>query len=205
MLNLMMKDKLPSVFYNQFLPNFNLLVFCILLTYKTYSPLLIGVSLFILYFYSYFVHRLFHSLPSIINFHTNLHHNKLFNSTKIKKILNLFLELFTNVLFFVIFYYVQKILFNHNYIPEIVIFYYGFIYTTVHIINYSIIHTSPAHTLHHTTSEQLYTKCCNYGPDLVDHIFNTNYNNEIENYNHIIPNTILSFLITYYIYKPKLF
>ena len=204
MLNLIMKDKLPSAFYNQFIPNLNLLVFCILLTYKTYSPILVSVSLFILYFYSYFVHRLLHSLPGVFNFHTNLHHNKVENSNKIQQISNLFLELVTNVSFFVIFYYVQKILFN-NYIPEIVIFYYGFIYTTIHIINYSIVHTSPAHILHHTTSEEVYTKCCNYGPDLADHLFNTNYSNEIENYNHIIPNSILSFLITYYIYNPKLF
>jgi sterol desaturase/sphingolipid hydroxylase (fatty acid hydroxylase superfamily) len=204
MLNLIMKDKLPSAFYNQFIPNLNLLVFCILLTHKTYSPILVSASLFILYFYSYFVHRLLHSLPSIFNFHTNLHHNKLLNSNKIQQISNLFLELVTNISFFVIFYYVQKILFN-SCIPDIVIFYYGFIYTSIHIINYSIIHTSQSHVLHHTTSEQLYTKCCNYGPDLADHIFNTNYNNEIENYNHIIPNSILSFLITYYIYKPKLF
>ena len=115
--------------------------------------------------------------------------------------MNLSIELVTNIMFFVLFYYIQKIL-NIDVIPEILIFYYGFIYVTVHIINYSVFNCREAHVLHHTTSQHL-DKTTNYGPDLADHICHTNNNNNFENYNHIIPNVILSFLTTYCIYKPK--
>jgi hypothetical protein len=90
-------------------------------------------------------------------------------------------------------------------VPEIIIFYYGFLYTTVHIINYSIFHTANEHVLHHDTTDDNTVKTCNYGPDLMDKIFETNYSNKFENYNHIIPNIMMSFLITYYFYKPTLF
>ena len=47
---------------------------------------------------------------------------------------------------------------------------------------------------------------CNYGPDFIDHLFNTKCDkNTFENYNHIIPNILISFLLTYYLYKPELF
>ena len=59
--------------------------------------------------------------------------------------------------------------------------------------------------MHHESTASMEKKTCNYGPDLVDHVFNTNCKEKFENYNHIIPNTLMSFLITYYLYKPELF
>ncbi len=50
--------------------------------------------------------------------------------------------------------------------------------------------------MHHKTTDDEEVKTCNYGPDLADHIFNTNCRKTtFENYNHIIPNTLMSFLI----------
>lgn len=205
MLHLLLKEKLPSIFYNQFIPDYIIFILSIILTYKKYSPLLTGVSMVILYFYSYFIHKLFHYLPIIMNIHLKYHHNHSENKKIIHKYLNLAVELFSNIMFFVIFYYIQKVL-GINFVPEILIFYYGFIYVSVHIVNYSIFHVSEAHILHHANSSSIEKKeNCNYGPDLVDHIFVTNCNKNIENYNHIIINTLLSFLFTYYFYKPQLF
>jgi len=205
MLHLLLKEKLPSIFYNQFIPGYIIFILGIILTYKKYSPLVTGVSMAILYFYSYFIHKLFHYLPIIMNIHLNFHHNHSENKKIMYKYLNLVVELFSNIMFFVIFYYIQKVL-GLNFVPEILIFYYGFIYVSIHIINYSIFHSSEAHILHHVNSSSIEkNKNCNYGPDLVDHIFFTNCNKNIENYNHIIINTLLSFLFTYYFYKPQIF
>jgi len=205
MFQILLKDKLPYFFRNQFIPNFIVFILGILLTYKLYSPLLISASIIILYFYSYFIHIIFHYFPDIINIHINRHHNSEENNEPVLKTINLLIELFANIMFFVIFYYIQKLL-SIRFVPEIILFYYGFIYVSVHIINYSIFHKARAHVLHHRSSEQAdKNKTCNYGPDLVDHIFNTNCDEKVENYNHIIPNTMISFLITYYLYKPQLF
>jgi len=205
MLHLFHKDKLPNIFSNQFIPNFITFIFAFILTHKKYSPTLTGISIFILYFYSYFIHKLLHYLPNMLNLHLNNHHGSNKNNDLLYNFLNLSIELFTNIMFFVIFYYIQKIL-QINFIPEIIIFYYGFIYVSIHIINYSIFHASKTHVLHHETANKIQkNKTCNYGPDLVDHIFKTNYNNKVENYNHILPNILMAFLLTYYFYKPQIF
>ena len=205
MLHLFHKDKLPNIFSNQFIPNFITFIFAFILTHKKYSPILTGISIFILYFYSYFIHKLLHYLPNMLNLHLNNHHGSNKNNDLLYNFLNLSIELFTNIMFFVIFYYIQKIL-QINFIPEIIIFYYGFIYVSIHIINYSIFHASKTHVLHHETANKIQkNKTCNYGPDLVDHIFKTNYNNKVENYNHILPNILMAFLLTYYFYKPQIF
>jgi hypothetical protein len=205
MLHLFHKDKLPNIFSNQFIPNFITFIFAFILTHKKYSPILTGISIFILYFYSYFIHKLLHYLPNMLNLHLNNHHGSNKNNDLLYNFLNLSIELFTNIMFFVIFYYIQKIL-QINFIPEIIIFYYGFIYVSIHIINYSIFHASKIHVLHHETTNKIQkNKTCNYGPDLVDHIFKTNYNNKVENYNHILPNILMAFLLTYYFYKPQIF
>jgi len=205
MLHLFYKDRLPSIFSNQFIPNFITYIFAVILTYKKYSPIMTSIYILILYFYSYFIHKFLHYLPNIINLHLNDHHNSIQNQNILYNFLNLSLELVTNILFFVVFYYAQKIL-QIKFVPEILIFYYGFIYVSVHIINYSIFHASKTHVLHHESSDKIdKSKTRNYGPDLADHVFKTNYDNKIENYNHILPNILMAFLFTYYFYKPKIF
>lgn len=195
------KTTLPLLLYNQFLPNFIFVILGIILTYKTISPLRVTVSIFILYYFSYFIHRLFHYFPKNINIHTLFHHSK--RGRILAKYFNLFVEFLLNVTFFIIFYYIQKLL-HIAFVPEIIIFYYGFIYTSVHIINYSIFHCANSHVLHHENSHDI-NKTCNYGPDLLDHLFSTNCNDKVENYDHILLNIIISFISTYYIFKPDIF
>ncbi len=65
------------------------------------------------------------------------------------------------------------------------------------MINYSLFHLGKAHRLHHTTKKNT----CNYGPDIIDKIMNTSCTNNYEDLNHIIPNYVVSYLITCGIFK----
>lgn len=204
MFELLKKGSFPNYFYNQFIQIFTIIIIALILGYKKYSPIIILVSILILYFYSYFIHRLFHTIPeylNCINIHMRFHHNVEENKNKFIKTVEWLIELFVNIMFFVIFYFIQTIL-RIDFVPEIIIFYYGFIYVTVHVINYSLFHTSQKHIIHHTSCNK--KKVYNYGPDLVDHIFSTNSSTDFENYDHLMPNVLIAFLITYYFYKPKI-
>ena len=193
------KYKLPNFFYNQFIPNTIVCVLGIYLTIDKYTPIHSLISIFILFFYSYFIHFLFHKFPDIINIHMKIHHKK--TNTLFEKYINLLIETIVNILFFIIFYFLQKII-NFEFVPTILIVFYGLIYVSVHIINYSIYHTTEKHIKHHTSSNSdNLTK--NYGPDIVDHLFGTNSDNKFENYNHILQNILVSFLVTYYIFCYK--
>jgi len=202
MMNIINKTSFPNYFNNQFIQSFMILVIALFLGYKKYSPLLISTSIGILYVYSYLIHRLFHNFPDFMSIHMDFHHNKENNKNIFMRCVNLLIELVTNIMFFVAFYLIQKLL-HIDFVPEFIIFYYGFIYVSVHIINYSVFNVSPEHVMHHESSNNG-TKIYNYGPDLIDHIFNTNYSKKFENYNHLIPNTLLAFVLTYYFYKNSL-
>jgi sterol desaturase/sphingolipid hydroxylase (fatty acid hydroxylase superfamily) len=175
--------------------------FIFLLTYKKYSPIVITLSIFFVCLYSYFYHVIAHKIPRQFNIHTLFHHNHKDNEKQINFIINLIIETFFNIFLFYIIYKAQQIM-NVNYIPNIIIFFIGLLYTSVHIINYSIFHLDQAHVLHHLSNND---KTCNFGFDALDHLFGTNCNNKYENMCHFIPNILLTFLITYYVYKPKLF
>ena len=75
MLHLIQKTHLPNFLNKQFIPIFCFFVFAFLLTHKKYSPIYIGFSIFVIFYYSYFIHIAFHKLPDIINLHVNHHHN----------------------------------------------------------------------------------------------------------------------------------
>ena len=74
--------------------------------------------------------------------------------------------------------------------PYIILFGF-FFYTSVHSINYSLLHVNRVHEYHHINPLQ------NVGPDICDILFGTKYNveNEFENTDHYIPNIILSMLL----------
>jgi len=201
MIEIISKSSLPNYFNNQFIPSFMVFIIALILGYKNYSPVLIALSISILYVYSYLIHRIFHNFPDNINIHMKFHHDKVNNKNIFMRCFNLLIELIVNIMFFVLFYMIQKLL-HINLVPEIFIFYYGFIYVSVHIINYSLFHASPEHVIHHETSAC--KKIYNYGPDLIDHIFRTNSSCKFENYTHLIPNILMAFLLTYYFYKPNL-
>ena len=66
-------------------------------------------------------------------------------------------------------------------------------YTTVHNINYGILHINDVHREHH---DNIF---CNIGPDICDVIFSTKCekDTDVENTNHYIPNIIISTIILF--------
>jgi hypothetical protein len=73
----------------------------------------------------------------------------------------------------------------------IVLFY--LFYTTVHNINYSIFHVNTIHEKHH---KEVTT---NIGPDICDILFDTKYDENIENTDHYILNILVAYIIVYYL------
>lgn len=73
------------------------------------------------------------------------------------------------------------------------------LYTSIHYINYSYLHLTDAHELHHIDNLK------NIFPDFFDILFDTKYNHDyknkdqsyIENTDHYIPNIIISTIIIY--------
>jgi len=186
------KNNLPKFFGYHFMEIFIIFVFSLLLTTTKTSPFITIVSIILLVYYSYFIHLVIHKIPKEYNIHTLFHHSK----KPIDYWVNLFIELAVNIMFFVSFYYI-KVLFKLNFIPNILIIYYGMIYVSVHIINYSIFHLGKNHRNHHLETNQK----CNFGPDTMDHFLNTNCNSNYENLIHMLPNILIAFIITKYIYS----
>ena len=165
-------------------------IFSVMLTYKKYNPILSCIYPYIIILGVYFIHIFFTLyIPKSINIHL-LHHSS--------GNLHLFIELFTNFIWFLIFYFINYFLLC-GLIPNILIFFTMIIYLTTHIINYSMLGQSKIHILH----DKRVT--CNYGPDGLDHLFGTNCDEQVENYDHIIPNVFFAFFITWFIFRPKIF
>ena len=101
MFDIISKSRFPNYFYNQFIPSFMVVIFGLLLGYKKYSPLLIMMSITILFYYSYFIHRLFHNFPEFMNIHMKFHHNKN-NKNIVMKYINLLIELITNIMLIIL-------------------------------------------------------------------------------------------------------
>lgn len=155
------------------------------------------VSFLILFYYSYLIHYFIHKIPDNINLHILYHHNK-----GKPKIINFYIELLLDIGFFVLFYFLKQLL-GLTFITNSLIFYFGFIYVSVHLVNYSIFHTTKNHTNHHFINNKT-KRNCNYGPDTLDHLFNSNCDEKFEDLNHIIPNSLISFLLTNYLFDLRL-
>jgi len=185
------KHNFPEFFEKHFIEVFITYAFALrLMSNTSTSPLITIASMLIIGYYSYFIHRLIHKIPKEYNPHTLFHHSKNVNDFW----LNLIIETTVNVLFFVIFYY-AKVLFKLKFIPTILVVYYGIIYVSVHVINYSILHLGKNHRNHHLDQ----TQKCNFGPDPLDHLLNSNCNSNYENLLHMLPNILVAFLIAEYV------
>ena len=119
---------------------------------KTISPIHSFLAILGLYYYSYFIHRAYHYIPEQINPHM-IHHK---NNT-LTRVVNLTIECLTDSSFFVVLYFFQKLI-GYELFPNILILYYGIIYVSVHIINFSIF-GDENHKKHHDEKDKKY---CNY-------------------------------------------
>ena len=187
------KDNLKKLFYYQSIPIYILYVFAALLTYETHHPFHAVISISFLTFYSYFIHWIIHKLPYNINIHMLFHHTKMSCPE-----IGLLIEFAYNILFFVFFYFLQ-VLTGLEIVPDIIILFYSVVYVSIHIINYSIFSVR-THTMHHIMLDE--NVLCNYSPDIFDHYFGTNYDDCYENFSHFIPNIVVAFLVTYYVFTP---
>ena len=188
--NFFKKKDMKKFLRNQFLTGMILILVGIYLVRKKISPIHSFLAIFGLYYYSYFVHKAYHYIPEQINPHMIHHKNK-----SISRIINLTIECLTDTSFFVILYFFQKFI-GYKVFPDILILYYGIIYVSVHIINFSIF-GNKNHEKHHNEKEKKY---CNYGPDPIDHIMSTNCDNNWEDMTHQLPNILISYLICNYLY-----
>jgi hypothetical protein len=204
--DILVKSKLLDFIRLQFPVILIMISFSLILTYKNYSPLNTVFSIAILYFFSYICHYFAHYKPKAwFNFHMRFHHNKDKNISNKQFVLNWFAEVVSNIFMFLVVFmvikYIIEYLFKIEFVPLILIVYYGIIYVTCHNINYSLYHLSKSHLIHHETASNI--RAYNYGPDIFDHIFGSNYNNKLENIWHLIPNIFISFLITYILFNPN--
>jgi len=184
-------DDLHNFAYCQVIPFYILYIFGCLINIEK-SPIETAVSVYIISIYSYFIHVVLHKIPMKLNLHNWFHHYYDNNTV------NLFIELLLNLWMFGFFYIVQRLL-NINVVSNKILIYYTMVYVSGHIINYSVFKVRN-HEIHHKTADTPNSKICNYGPDVYDHFFGTNYDDCWENYTHLVPNIVVSFLICYYLF-----
>ena len=131
-----------------------------------------------------FLDKIIRKILRIYDFHHDTHHDSTIN----RKPENLCYEALNNIL-------IQGILFIivgeiYNYMNKKVFVFWGLLYASFHIINYSIVDAS-IHTDHHTN---IHT---NYGIDIYDILMGTKYNwEDIEDYNHYSINVIVLTFLT---------
>ena len=189
--NFFKKKDMKHFLRNQFLTGMTLIVVGVYLVRKDVSPIHSFLAIFGLYYYSYFIHRAYHYIPESINPHMIHHKNK-----NIARIINLMIECLTDMSFFAVLYLFQNLI-GYQVFPNILILYYGIVYVSIHIINFSVF-GNENHEKHHNEKDKKY---CNYGPDPIDHIMNTNCDNNWEDMTHHLPNILVSYFICNYLYN----
>jgi len=152
------------------------------------SPLAVILGIFFLHVWVYWTHRLLHILPpSNLNTHIRFHH-ELAGDKSIPRWLELTFETITDLGMILSFGLVQWATGVHV-IPTSCIVLFAITYSSVHLVNYSII-GSIDHRRHHLTMNK------NFGPDVVDHMFGTNYDDTFEDWEPFVPNIAGALLIT---------
>jgi len=122
-------------------------------------------------------------LFSIFDFHDTIHHDTEIN----KEYKNMLFEGINN--FLIQGFIVVVVGTIYNYLDWRIFVFWGLMYASVHIINYSLI-MPLAHKDHHKR------KNTNYGIDLMDIIMGTKYDwNDLEDYNHYSINAIILTLL----------
>jgi hypothetical protein len=124
----------------------------------------------------YLSHRFLHILPKnsvalYPVFHIWGHHGQP------KPIPNRTLELFAETVWEIFFWIFLPIWLQYitgfHFIPTSIVLLSSFMWISIHIINYSIV-GSETHSRHHRDTT------VNYGPDVIDHLFGTNYDHTHE-------------------------
>lgn len=155
------------------------------------NPAAVFIGVFLVHGWVYFVHRGLHvahtaGILDFINTHMVYHHQ---SEKTIPRYLELFYEGLTDLGMNLSLIAVQWLI-GIELIPTPIILLFALTYSSIHIINYSIV-GSTFHRRHHTSLDK------NYAPDAMDHLFGTNYNEEFEDLNPTCLNIIGVFTLLY--------
>ena len=140
-----------------------------------------------MYFWVYFFHRALHYLPTegpfrYLNTHWVFHHQPL---KILDRRVELALEAANDLGMSLSVLWLQHMT-GVRIVPTSVVLFYALWYTSVHIVNYSII-GSPVHRDHHKNVGT------NFGPDVLDQLFGTNHEPYKEDLIPLAPNMVISF------------
>jgi hypothetical protein len=152
-------------------------------------PTLYGIMF--MHWWVYWVHRGLHVVPrdgliGFLNTHWRWHHQTV---KTLDRRVELFFEAIADLGMSFLLLLIQWAI-GIYIIPVSSIFIFAVSYTSIHLINYSII-GSKSHRLHHTELEK------NFGPDAIDHMHGTNYDDEYEDMDPIALNTIATTALLY--------
>ena len=180
-----------------FLYNSSIIFACIIIGSFSNNIFRAILTSIILYFWAYFVHVFAHKIPGYVNPH-KIHHNPKI-SHKWWAVLTEFLIniIGSGGLLLMILNIIIENTFKIKLLDNYVLVYTMILYSTFHMINYHYLKVS-THLNHHKYEN------ANYGPDIIDMIFDTKINNdEIENMNHGIYNSIIALVIVLLNYKSR--
>jgi len=166
------------------------LCFAIAIYLISYENYLWGITSFIIIsFLCYYSHYLFHTRTNIFTIIHNYHHD---NDNILSYYLQILYEISCGGILLFLHYF-----FNINIVNYWIGLFCVLTYASVHNYNYSILKINNVHKLHHK-----YIKI-NYGPDLLDIIFETKHPSEskVENIEHYMINIILSTIVILIIKK----
>jgi len=170
------------------------LVICgIILKSPGTSILTVYLSILFMPFWAYIMHRTLHNIDTwdIIkqfNPHILFHHSY---DKPLPRSLELFIEVMTDIFIINLSIIPLQFILGANLLSLSSVLLFTLTYTSIHLINYSIIGTK-FHGMHHKT------KNTNFAPDNMDHFFGTNFNEEREDLNPVVLNTIGSAAVLYY-------
>ena len=175
-------SKIKEAFSKNYSTYIAMFLSCLLLCYHHIG---IGVGYYIFCTHlSYVVHILAHEEYSkTFNVVHEYHHN---HNDNYAHYIQIMLELSTAILpIFIIYMFTGRLYIKHSFEPY-VIFMFSLFYSSIHNINYSILHVNKIHENHHKDWS------INYGPDICDVMYGTKENYEdLEDTSHYIPNLII--------------
>jgi len=171
-------------------------LFAVLLVTPEWNPFAALIAMHIMYFWVYVVHMGLHwlydnDILKWMNTHLMYHHQDK-DCKFLDRRTELFFEFFTDMgmcLSPLVIQYVTGIWL----VPPSIVLLYGFTYTSIHMINYSIF-GADTHRNHHKDPTK------NFGADGMDHLFGTNYDDSMED---IMPYTFNAMLAAAAVYMLK--
>lgn len=121
----------------------------------------------------------------------HIYHHK--NVNILSSIIQILIEIFAVMTLYI---FIITI-FGKNSLNAFTVLMFSIFYTTIHNINYSILHVNKVHEKHHNDVKY------NYGPDIIDIIMDTKHDveNDLENTDHYIANILIATTIAYYAKK----